>query len=143
MFGTRGKKALERNSANVLEGFIQTVRNDVGEDLDRDAAVMLMGWMHYSIAILMQRGLLQASEIPAVMNASAIAVRAKAPNHGLGTTYIEVAQGQMFAAMREANGSSTWPLLYYANAKDHGLRVSEGAFAGALLRETMAVAAMR
>ncbi len=143
MFGSRGKKAMERNSAVVLESFRETVRNDVGEDIDRDAAVMLMGWMHYSIAILMQRGLLKAAEIPAVMNAAALAVRAKAPGHGLGGSYIEIAQHQIFAAMREANGSPVWPMLYYAHTKDYDLRVSEGAFAGALMRETMAVARMR
>lgn len=143
MFGSRGKKAMERNSADVLEGFRETVRNDVGEDIDRDAAVMLMGWMHYSIAILMQRGLMKAGEIPAVMAAAALAVRGKAADHELGVSYIEVAQRRIFNAMQEANGSPLWPLLYYAQAKDDGLRVSEGAFAGALMRETEAVARMR
>lgn len=143
MFGSRGRKAMERNSASVLDGFKETIRNDVGENIDLDATVMLMGWMHYSIAILMQRGLLKSNEITAVMKAAALAVRAKAPNHGLGDSYIEDAQHQMFGAMREADGSPTWPFNYYSQTQHHGLRVSEGAFAGALMRETMAVANMR
>lgn len=143
MFGSRGKKAMERNSAAVLGAFKETVENDVGESIDRDAVVMFIGWVHYSIAVMAQGSILKLNEIPAVLNAAALAVRAGAPNHGLGMSYIEAAQHQIFAAMREANGSAMWPLIYYREVSGYDLRVSEGAFAGALVRETLAVAQMR
>lgn len=143
MFASHGRKAIERNSVSVLEGFHNTVEREIGEFSDRDAAIMFAGWLHYSVAILIQSGRLKVNEIPAALEAGALAVRSAAPEHGLGVAYIEVAQERIFEAMREANGSPMWPLLYYARAKADGLRVSEGAFAGALMRETEAVARMR
>lgn len=142
MFASQGRKAIERNSVAVLESFHNTVERDIGEFSDRDAAIMFAGWLHYSIALLIQSRRLKQNEIPAALQSGALAVRSAAPDHGLGDTYIEVAQGRIFDSMREANGSRMWPLLYFARAKEDGLRVSEGAFAGALMRETEAVARM-
>ncbi|MFC5390656.1 hypothetical protein U0030_01045 [Brevundimonas bullata] len=142
MFGSRGRKAIEQNSVAVLEGFHNTVEDDLGEISDRDATIMFAGWLHYSIALLVQSGQLKVGEIPAALQAGALAVRSAAPDHGLGHSYIEVAQNRIFEAMREANGSPIWPFLYHAAASED-LRVSEAAFAGALMRETEAVARMR
>ncbi|WP_312217591.1 hypothetical protein [Brevundimonas sp.] len=142
MFASQGKKAIERNSVAVLEGFHNTVERDVGEFSDRDATIMFAGWLHYSVARLVQSGRLKVNEIPATLQVGAMAIRSAAPEHGLGVSYMEVAQNRIFDAMRGANGSPVWPFLYYAQAKDD-LRVSEGAFTGALMRETSAVANMR
>lgn len=142
MFASKGLKAVRQHSVAVLEGFHATVKTDVGEVCDRDATIMFAGWLHYSIALLVQSGRMKQSEIPAALQAGALAVREAAADHGLGNSYIEVAQNRIFAAMREANGSPMWPFHYYADAQGD-LRVSEGAFAGALMREPQAVAAMR
>jgi hypothetical protein len=142
MFESRGLKALQKHSAAVLNGFQNSVEDDVGEASDKDATIMFAGWLHYSIALLMQSGRMKQGELTAALTAGALAVRAHAPNHGLGDFYVEVAQNRIFAAMREANGSPVWPFIYYEAAKDD-LRVSEAVFAGALMRETNAVASMR
>lgn len=143
MFASKGRKALEANCVAVLQGFQVAVRDDTGELRDRDAAIMLIGWLHYSIAVLVQSARLRVSEIPSVLKAGALAVRTAAQNHGLGSSFIEVAQARVFEAMRQANGDQSWPFLYYELARSDGLTISEAAFAGALLREISAVAQVR
>lgn len=142
MFESRGLKAIKKCSAAVLNGFQNSVEDDVGENSDKDATIMFAGWLHYSIALLMQSKQMKQGELVAALTAGALAVRAHTPHHGLGDFYVEVAQQRIFNAMRDANGSPAWPFIYYAAAKDD-LRVSEGVFAGALMRETHAVAGMR
>ena len=143
MFSSKGKKALENNAAPLLEAFHNTVKDYTDEFIDTDAVIMFMGWLHYSISILMQSNLLKCSELTSVLQSGALAVRAAAPNHGLGINYIEIAQNRIFDAMRAANGSPEWPFIYYRLSQENNLRVSEEAFAGALLRETLAVSRMR
>ena len=134
MFGSKGRKFVEQHASSVLTGFQKTVLDDTGQRRDIDAVLLFTAWLHATILMFLAEQKIKAQEIHVALNAGAIAIRAKAPDHGLEIDFIEVARVRVLTAIHERGGGVDWPFTYYSAVKDQ-VAVSEEAFAGALLGE--------
>lgn len=148
--GSRGKRALVSSADRVLSAFVKTAEASGTERLawscgqpyspsHRDAALMFVGWVEFSLIYLISNGLVRLEEVNEVKTKVALAVRRHAPQHLLGDSYLLDAMTNVREAVEEVGGDYvTWTANYHSKVESL-VHMNKGAFLGALLRESLAV----
>lgn len=153
-FDSVGKKAMLASAENVLSSFKQSSiehnsPNSNSIAIDRDAVIMFVGWLHFSIAYMLSANKLKPNEIMSVLTKAALSVRSIAPNHELGDAYLQKSGEIVKSAMDLSNIKQQakkieeydyflWTDYYYEDVSP-SLNIDRAVFIGCICREALAV----
>lgn len=106
---------------------------------DRDAVILFCGFSHFFIGYNIGRKQLRENDIAPLLVHLALTVRAHAPDHHLGDSYIEDTMHTSNECMGRADAHFIkWIPLYYAAFQDR-LEIGETDFTAFLSADVMAV----
>lgn len=131
-FRSKTAKWLIDSGHKGLNTFLNAAEEAGSENVDRDAAIMFAGFIHFAIAFYMGNGKIKSDDIAPIITACALHIRHYAPNHSLGVSYLELTRDMvMRAAQSTGQDPVKWISEYRLLSKDL-ISIDEGAFCAAL-----------
>lgn len=115
-----------------LNLFLNAAEEAGSKNVDRDAAIMFAGFIHFAIAFYMANGKIKSDDIAPILAACALHIRHYAPNHSLGVSYLEDTRDMVMRAVQSTDQDPVrWISEYRLLAKDL-ISIDEVAFCAAL-----------
>ena len=131
-FRSKDAQWLIDSGHKTLNAFLNTAEEAGSDHMDRDAAIMFAGFIHFSVGFYISRGRINSDDVGAILQACALHVRHYAPDAALSVSYLEDTRQWVEQAIETAQRHPIqWIAHYYRLVRSH-VSIDEGSFCGAL-----------